>query len=362
MSERAAQTLDQRETVELLTRCWMTHDGMWYRRQNRLTEAEALMRRALGIWERTLGPKHRDLAPRLERLADLYSARYQSNQAEPLYRRTLAIRERTLGPSHPAVAATLVRYAALLRRAGRGDEADVLIKRAKAITGSVSSKAPPDIPIAVWLAAAGASIALGLAILWLSRRRQPAAGQIQQPAPLLSVATLSYDQPRPWVRFWARLLDIADFSLFVALGLHVAKPLVALPGVAERSAITGLMLLLAWVLFEAMLLVTWGTTPGKWLLRIKIERRDGATVDFSDALRRSFAVWLRGLGCGLPLISLFTMVIAWDRLRENGQTSWDRDGGFVVSHDDIGVLRSIAATIAFLGISGVWLALDGALT
>ena len=36
--------------------------------------------------------------------------------------------------------------------------------------------------------------------------------------------------------------------------------------------------------------------------------------------------------------------------------------GFVVSHDDIGVLRSIAATIAFLGISGVWLALDGALT
>ncbi len=56
------------------------------------------------------------------------------------------------------------------------------------------------------------------------------------------------------------------------------------------------------------------------------------------------------------------MVIAWDRLRENGQTSWDRDGGFVVSHDDIGVLRSIAATIAFLGISGVWLALDGALT
>ena len=169
---------------------------------------------------------------------------------------------------------------------------------------------------------------IGLAILWLSRRRQPAAGQIQQPAPLLSVATLSYDQPRPWVRFWARLLDIADFSLFVALGLHVAKPLVALPGVAERSAITGLMLLLAWVLFEAMLLVTWGTTPGKWLLRIKIERRDGATVDFSDALRRSFAVWLRGLGCGLPLISLFTMVIAWDRLRENGQTSWDRDGGF----------------------------------
>ena len=30
MSERAAQTLDQRETVELLTRCWMTHDGMWF--------------------------------------------------------------------------------------------------------------------------------------------------------------------------------------------------------------------------------------------------------------------------------------------------------------------------------------------
>ena len=30
MSETVADTLEQRQTVELLTRCWMTHDGMWF--------------------------------------------------------------------------------------------------------------------------------------------------------------------------------------------------------------------------------------------------------------------------------------------------------------------------------------------
>ncbi len=343
------------------------------RRQNRPAEAEPLMRRALGIWQRTLGLQHRDLAPRLERLADLYASRHQVKLAEPLYRRTLAIRERTLGPSHPAVAATLVRYAALLRRAGRADQAEVLIKRATAITGSDSagddSKKPPRIPVATGLAIAGTSIVIGLVIFWLSRRRQ-ARGlvgqtgltqqpqQLAQPAPL---TPLAYDRPRPWVRFWARMLDVADFSLFVALGLHLVTPVAVLPGLGERSFATGLVLLLAWTFFEAMLLATWGTTPGKWLLKIKIERPDGAALDYGSALKRSFAVWLRGLGCGLPLISLITLALAWNRLRENGQTSWDRDGGFVVSHGDIGLLRSLLAVLAFAGCAAVWLALDASL-
>lgn len=30
MSETVSDTLDQRQIVELLTRCWMTHDGMWF--------------------------------------------------------------------------------------------------------------------------------------------------------------------------------------------------------------------------------------------------------------------------------------------------------------------------------------------
>ncbi len=111
-----------------------------------------------------------------------------------------------------------------------------------------------------------------------------------------------------------------------------------------------------------LLLAAWGTTPGKWLLNMAVERQDGTAIDFGSALRRSFAVWLRGLGGGLPVVSLIAMVLAWNRLRDDGQTSWDRDGGFVVRHGEVGFWRGLAAVGAFLAIAAVWLALERALT
>jgi len=50
-------------------------------------------------------------------------------EAEPLLRRALAIAERTLGPKHPHVAKVLENLAALDRALGRDDEAKVLEQR-----------------------------------------------------------------------------------------------------------------------------------------------------------------------------------------------------------------------------------------
>ena len=99
------------------------------------------------------------------------------------------------------------------------------------------------------------------------------------------------------------------------------------------------------------------------VVNMAVERQDGTAIDFGSALRRSFAVWLRGaLGGGLPVVSLIAMVLAWNRLRDDGQTSWDRDGGFVVRHGEVGFWRGLAAVGAFLAIAAVWLALERALT
>ncbi len=69
------------------------------------------------------------------------------------------------------------------------------------------------------------------------------------------------------------------------------------------------------------------------VVNMAVERQDGTAIDFSSALRRSFAVWLRGaLGGGLPVVSLIAMVLAWNR-----------DGGFVVRHGEVGFWRSLAA-------------------
>jgi tetratricopeptide (TPR) repeat protein len=66
-------------------------------------------------------------------LALLYQREGQYIEAEPLLKRALEIRERTLGPEHADVAATLEDYAMLLRETGRAAEAEVYAARAKAI-------------------------------------------------------------------------------------------------------------------------------------------------------------------------------------------------------------------------------------
>lgn len=96
-------------------------------------ESKTLFVRALNILEKVHGPEHPDVAVALESLAVLHHLHQDYSEAEPLYQRALAIREKVLGPEDPFVAQTLTNYADLLRRTGRKSEAEELEKRAKAI-------------------------------------------------------------------------------------------------------------------------------------------------------------------------------------------------------------------------------------
>jgi len=66
---------------------------------------------------------------------------------------------------------------------------------------------------------------------------------------------------------------------------------------------------------------------------------------YSIALIRSFKVWWRGFGAGFPFINLLTLTHAETDLTENSITSWDREGGFVVTRAKIGIPRLVIATI-----------------
>jgi tetratricopeptide (TPR) repeat protein len=78
--------------------------GFYLYGRARFSNAQPLYQRALAIWEKALGPEHRNVATSLNNLAGLYHAQSRYAQAEPLYQRALAIREKALGPDHPDVA------------------------------------------------------------------------------------------------------------------------------------------------------------------------------------------------------------------------------------------------------------------
>src|ERR1700693_4057798 len=63
-------------------------------RKRRYDEAEPLLRRALELREKALGPDHPDIAQSLNNLASIYRDRGEYEKAEPLLQRALGIREK----------------------------------------------------------------------------------------------------------------------------------------------------------------------------------------------------------------------------------------------------------------------------
>jgi tetratricopeptide (TPR) repeat protein len=103
---------------------------------NRLDEAERVQRQALRTLEAALGPEHARVAISSSNLADVLAAKGEFAAARKLYERTLAIDEKIYGPSHPEVAADLENLAAVVEQIGQKDEARKLLLRAKKITGA----------------------------------------------------------------------------------------------------------------------------------------------------------------------------------------------------------------------------------
>jgi uncharacterized RDD family membrane protein YckC len=173
-----------------------------------------------------------------------------------------------------------------------------------------------------------------------------------EPKPIAEIIPAP-SQVRPLVRFWARMFDVSCFSLVggVIQGVIAPHP--------EKLNLVALemMLVFAWVFVEALLLSSFQTTPGKWLFKTKIALTSGSPINFSQALARSFKVWWRGCGTGFPIVTMITKIIAHGRLTRNGITSWDKDDGFYVEHETIGVPRLLVlAAIAFFFVFLVFVA------
>lgn len=159
--------------------------------------------------------------------------------------------------------------------------------------------------------------------------------------------------PRPWVRYFARMTDLFSFSL-------VGNFIFAL--VAPSSyyfiyyyipeLLFGVIMLFLWNFVEAFLLSTWGTTLGKWLLGTSVRDIRGNKLTYNAALSRSFQVWIKGLGLGIPIISFLTIINSYYKLTGKfGKTSWDFQGRYSVQHkklNPIGVIMVIVINFAYI--------------
>ncbi len=88
------------------------------------------------IDEKVLGYDHPSVATDLNNLALLYKKQGNLEAAEPLLKRALGIKERTFDPGHPSLVTGLKNYAALLRSLDRIEEAKQYEMRAASLPPS----------------------------------------------------------------------------------------------------------------------------------------------------------------------------------------------------------------------------------
>jgi uncharacterized RDD family membrane protein YckC len=153
----------------------------------------------------------------------------------------------------------------------------------------------------------------------------------------------------PWIRLFARTLDGIIASI-VILGLWV---LISPDSYIKWAYSYGRYIsitLIIWTFVEALLLSTWGTTPGKWLLRVKVRDLNGKKLTYIPALYRALSVWGLGEGCGIGFVSIITYTFSNFRLVSKGITAWDEKGEFRVSHKPVGYVRGVIAAVTLIGI------------
>jgi hypothetical protein len=156
-------------------------------------------------------------------------------------------------------------------------------------------------------------------------------------------------EARPWPRYWARALDLQIFSFPASLlFVYLLPQVLTVPYYLQGVFITPVALLI-----EAFVLVIFGWTPGKWLLGISVRTAAGGPVTFAAAVRRYADLFWRGLGCGLPIVTLFTAVTAQGRLEANRNTTWDLLAGLRVTHVPIPWWKHVLFVGALLGL--MWL-------
>ena len=162
-------------------------------------------------------------------------------------------------------------------------------------------------------------------------------------------------QVYPWRRYWARLFDITFIMPIYIFIIALFSPGLNHTITRMDSFIGGTLLLLFYLIFfEPMMLSSFGTTPGKVLLGIKIRDLSGEKISYAKGMKRGFLVWIHGMGIGVPLIAFFTMIVAYNKLKRNGITGWDEKCGIRVIHDQLSIFRVILFITTFIFCLSIW--------
>ncbi|WP_194266204.1 RDD family protein [Dechloromonas sp. H13] len=186
--------------------------------------------------------------------------------------------------------------------------------------------------------------------------------QLPSSAPTSSETAIAVH--RPWRRLFARTVDMAIavpvLYLLLFKNFGEAHPLtewfVGTDGAVwllTHPVAAAALILTLWVLIEAVCLMAFGATLGKWAFGIQVLDAGGKKLTFGAAFNRSWQVLLFGQALGVPFAALITGILAYRRLNKTSSTIWDQFAESSVSYKNwapVGMVVCAAVTmVAIIG-------------
>lgn len=165
------------------------------------------------------------------------------------------------------------------------------------------------------------------------------SGTAMTPKPIFCETV--WREVHPVRRFVARELDkilLDALILFFLIVVLRVRPATNIP-------VRLLSLAVPWLLVpvEALLWHFWGTTPGKWVMGIRIDASNGGRLSFGAAIRRAWGVLHYGCGWNIPIWHLWRMYKSYQQHMETADLDWDDESEIVYA--DWNLWRKAAALI-----------------
>lgn len=154
----------------------------------------------------------------------------------------------------------------------------------------------------------------------------------------------SLPKPAIFRRFWARWMDLMLYSGFWWLGMWAVGQDI---GAAFINPWIMFFHYVPWFILESVLIHRFATTPGKWLLGMRVVNLDQSNLSLSEATRRSMRVLFTGIGFGFNYLAFFCQILSFVVTKRIGTTLWDHTGGHQVIAVPLRPLRVLSLVALF---------------
>lgn len=149
----------------------------------------------------------------------------------------------------------------------------------------------------------------------------------------------------PWRRFFARGMDLfiynAIWGIFLTFVMNVNVSIRSQgAGILDTIVAFSMMLLL-----EPLMLALFGTTPGKWILGLRVEDHDGRYLYYTEGLSRTWTVILRGFGLNIPFYRIYRQWKSYSACKEGETLDWEHDSVLILAD------QKHRRTVTYIGIN-----------